>query len=86
MHTISGVLEMLRFPNLGDEKKEQYMATAQKQIERVVRLFEDIKSLQRYDYDQSFIKKSVFDVRLLVKGSRKNLYTNFRGKGSGFDC
>lgn len=62
LHTISGALEMLQIPGLDKEKKAQYMATANKQVERVVRLFEDIKSLQRYDYDESFINKSVFDV------------------------
>lgn len=62
LHTISGAMEMLQIPNLNEEKKAQYMSTAKKQIERVVRLFEDIKSLQRYDYDESYINKSVFDV------------------------
>lgn len=62
LHTISGALEMLQIPQLDQEKKAQYMATAQKQIERVVRLFEDIKSLQRYDYDESYIHKSTFEI------------------------
>lgn len=58
---------MLQMENLGEEKKSQYMATAQKQIERVVRLFEDIKSLQRYDLDASFINRSKFDISAVVK-------------------
>lgn len=62
LHTISGALEMTQVPNLDQKKKEQYMATAQKQVQRVVRLFEDIKSLQRYDYDESFINKTKFDI------------------------
>lgn len=66
LHTISAALEMLQFPNLNEEKKAQYMATAQKQIQRVVRLFEDIKSLQRYDYDESFISRTTFDVSKVV--------------------
>ncbi|MCG8374088.1 MAG: HAMP domain-containing histidine kinase [Balneolales bacterium] len=66
LHTISGAMEMLQVPNLPEQKKEQYMATAQKQVERVVRLFEDIKSLQRYDMDESFIHKSKFDISLLI--------------------
>ncbi|MFV1885285.1 MAG: sensor histidine kinase [Balneola sp.] len=66
LHTISGALEMIQVPNLDDEKKSQYMATAQKQVERVVRLFEDIKSLQRYDYDESFIRKTEFEIGTLL--------------------
>ncbi|MEQ9308204.1 MAG: HAMP domain-containing sensor histidine kinase [Balneolaceae bacterium] len=62
LHTISGSLEMIQVPNLDPEKKSQYMATAQKQVQRVVRLFEDIKSIQRYDYDESYINKTKFDV------------------------
>ncbi|MBO6523270.1 MAG: HAMP domain-containing protein [Balneolaceae bacterium] len=67
LHTISGALEMIQVPNLDNEKKSQYMATAQKQVERVVRLFEDIKSLQRYDYDESFIRKSEFEIGILLQ-------------------
>lgn len=67
LHTISGALEMIQVPNLDKEKKSQYMATAQKQVERVVRLFEDIKSLQRYDYDESFIRKSEFEIGVLLQ-------------------
>lgn len=62
LHTISGAMEMLQIESLGEEKKAQYMGTAQKQIERVVRLFEDIKSLQRYDLDESYIQKTEFDI------------------------
>tara|TARA_R110000868_G_scaffold235273_8_gene489129 strand:- start:34050 stop:35456 length:1407 start_codon:yes stop_codon:yes gene_type:complete len=67
LHTISGALEMIQVPNLDQKKKAQYMATAQKQVERVVRLFEDIKSLQRYDYDESFINKSKFDITNIAR-------------------
>lgn len=67
LHTISGALEMIQMPSLDPAKKDQYLGTAQKQVDRVVRLFEDIKSLQRYDYDESFIQKSVFDVNQLIK-------------------
>ena len=67
LHTISGAMEMLQLENLDAEKKSQYMATAQKQIERVVRLFEDIKSLQRYDLDKSFINKTVFEMNSVVE-------------------
>ena len=67
LHTISGALEMLELENLPPEKKKQYMITAQKQIKRVARLFEDIKTLQRYDFDKSFINRKDFDLNDLVK-------------------
>ncbi|MEX2479187.1 MAG: HAMP domain-containing sensor histidine kinase [Gracilimonas sp.] len=66
LHTISGALEMLELENLQPEKKKQYMVTAQKQIKRVARLFEDIKTLQRYDFDESFINRKEFDLKELV--------------------
>ena len=61
LHTISGALEMLELENLQPEKKKQYMLTARKQIKRVARLFEDIKTLQRYDFDENFINRENFD-------------------------
>lgn len=67
LHTISGALEMLELENLQPEKKKQYMVTAQKQIRRVARLFEDIKTLQRYDFDESFINRKKIDLKQLVK-------------------
>lgn len=66
LHTISGAMEMLQLEGLSEEKKAQYLHTAQKQIERVVRLFQDIKSLQRYDMDDSFIQKSGFTFEDMV--------------------
>tara|TARA_R110002096_G_scaffold183757_15_gene361946 strand:+ start:2081 stop:3478 length:1398 start_codon:yes stop_codon:yes gene_type:complete len=67
LHAISGALEMIELPNLAPEKKSQYMVVAQKQIQRVVRLFEDIKSLQRYDFDESFINKKAFNVSDVIE-------------------
>jgi signal transduction histidine kinase len=66
LHTISGALEMLELKNLQPEKKKQYMVTAQKQIKRVARLFEDIKTLQRYDFDENFINRKVFDLKEVI--------------------
>jgi signal transduction histidine kinase len=67
LHTISGAMEMLQVEGLSEEKKRQYLATAEKQIDRVVRLFQDIKSLQRYDMDDSFIQKTEFDINHLIR-------------------
>ncbi|MBO6794547.1 MAG: HAMP domain-containing histidine kinase [Balneolaceae bacterium] len=66
LHTISGAMEMLQLDGLSDEKKAQYLHTAQKQVDRVVRLFQDIKSLQRYDMDEGYIHKSTFIIEDLV--------------------
>ncbi|MAL18187.1 MAG: two-component sensor histidine kinase [Balneola sp.] len=67
LHTISGALEMLELENLQPEKKTQYMVTAQKQIRRIARLFEDIKTLQRYDFDENFINREIVDLQEIVK-------------------
>lgn len=67
LHTISGALEMIELPNLSSEKKMQYMNTAQKQIKRVARLFEDIKTLQRYDFDENFISRKKFNLKKLIQ-------------------
>lgn len=66
LHTISGAMEMLQLDGLGEEKKAQYLHTAQKQIDRVVRIFQDIKSLQRYDMDESFIHRTDFTLEDMI--------------------
>jgi signal transduction histidine kinase len=43
------------------------MITARKQIKRVARLFEDIKTLQRYDFDKSFINRKKIDLKQLIE-------------------
>jgi signal transduction histidine kinase len=67
LHTISGALEMLELEKLPPEKKKQYMVTAQKQIKRIARLFEDIKTLQRYDFDENFINRERIDLVDIVR-------------------
>jgi len=62
LHTISGAIEMLQIKALSKEKKAQYMVTMQNQVERVVRLFNDIKMLQRYDMDEHFIDKEAVEI------------------------
>ena len=67
LHTISGTIEMLQLENISTEKKSQYMVTMQNQVERVVRLFNDIKMLQRYDMDEHFIEKKAVEVASFLK-------------------
>lgn len=66
LHTISGSLEMIEMEDLSEEKKVKYHQQAKRQIQRIARLFEDIKTLQRYDFDESFINKQKFDLRTIV--------------------
>ena len=67
LHTISGAIEMLQIEALSKEKKAQYMVTMQNQVERVVRLFNDIKMLQRYDMDEHFIDKEAVEIRSFLE-------------------
>lgn len=62
LHSIAASLEMIELENLPKEKKIRYQNNAHRQIKRITRLFEDIKTLQRYDYDHEFINKKEFDV------------------------
>ena len=66
LHTISGSLEMIELEDLSAENKLKYHQQAKRQIERITRLFEDIKTLQRYDYDDSFIHRQEFDLNTVV--------------------
>ena len=66
LHTISGSLEMIEMEDLSEEKKAQCHQQAKRQIQRIARLLEDIKTLQRYAFDGSFIQKKEFDLAALV--------------------
>lgn len=66
LHTITGTLEMMEMQDIDDEKKKQYLVTAKKQTLRVARLFEDIKTLQRYDQDDSFLNKKEADIKVIA--------------------
>ncbi|HYW34639.1 MAG TPA: HAMP domain-containing sensor histidine kinase [Balneolaceae bacterium] len=61
LHTISASLEMLELDELPAEKEKQYRKNAQSQVQRINRLFKDLKTLQQYDSDDHFIEKQVFD-------------------------
>lgn len=67
LHTISGALEMLELEDLPADKKEKYIRTAQKQTERISRLFKDLKTLQRYDSDEYFVETKEFDLSHIAK-------------------
>lgn len=67
LHTISASLEMLEMENLSEEKRRKYHANAKKQVDRISRLFKDLLTLQRYDSDEYFIEKKVFDLSEIGK-------------------
>ena len=62
LHTISASLEMLQMDKLSDEQRIKYHKNAQKQVDRISRLFKDLVTLQRYDSDEYFIEKQEFDL------------------------
>lgn len=62
LHTISASLEMLELDGISEEKRQQYRKNARSQVERINRLFKDLVTLQRYDSDEYFIEKQVFNL------------------------
>jgi signal transduction histidine kinase len=62
LHTISGSLEMIELEDLSKEDKVKYHQQAKRQINRITRLFEEIKTLQKYDFDQNFVEKKEFQM------------------------
>jgi signal transduction histidine kinase len=66
LHTIAGALEMLKIEALGDEQRNKYILTAEKQTQRINRLFKDLVTLQRYDSDDQFIQKQSFDIQKII--------------------
>ncbi|MGM0587215.1 MAG: sensor histidine kinase [Bacteroidota bacterium] len=66
LHTIMGSLEMLEAGLPDEEKREKYIANAHGQAERIHRLFKDLMSLQRYDSDEYYIQRKVFDLSELT--------------------
>lgn len=81
LHTISGSLEMLEMNTLSEEKKKRYLSNAQKQTQRIGRLFKDLMTLQRYDSDEYFIEKQEFDLAELSYRIRE-LYADHAEKKS----
>jgi len=67
LHTISGSLEMLELDELPEEQREKYIKNAQKQTERINRLYRDLVTLQRYESDDYFIQPRPFDLSLIAR-------------------
>ncbi len=67
LHTISASLEMMEMNDLSNEKRKKYHKNAQNQIERMARLFKDLKTLQRYDSDEHFVQPRSFNLSIIGK-------------------
>lgn len=66
LHTIAGSLEMLQMGGLDTEKEIKYLQTAERQTQRIDRLFKDLLTLQRYDSDENFIRKKIFPIESIL--------------------
>jgi len=85
LHTIAGSLEMLKMSGLDKEQKEKYILTAERQTQRINRLFKDLVTLQRYDSDDQFIQKQTFDIQKIVSFIREILEPEALEKGLQFN-
>lgn len=85
LHTISGALEMLELDNLPDDKKQKYLRSAEKQTERISRLFKDLLTLQRYDSDENFIERQEFDLSMIAEHMQEWYSDKAEEKGIDLD-
>lgn len=85
LHTISAALEMLELENLSQDKKQKYIRSANKQTERISRLFKDLKTLQRYDDDEYFVEQQKFDLSDIAQNMEEWYGERVRSKGITFD-
>jgi len=67
LHTMSASLEMMEMENLSDKDRIKYHTNAQKQVERISRLFKDLVTLQRFDSDEYFIEQKQFDLSQIAE-------------------
>lgn len=67
LHTVGGSIEMLQMDRLSEEQKQKYLLTAERQIHRISRLFQDLVTLQKYDSDNKFIQEKIFDIKPVIQ-------------------
>jgi signal transduction histidine kinase len=65
--SISGYLEALGTPRLSDDMRKRYAEKALTNLERLQNLFNDLIDIARLEYREDLIKRSVFDLKDLVK-------------------
>lgn len=64
---ISGYLEALGTPGLGDDQRKKYAEKALTNLNRLQNLFNDLIDIARLEYREDLINRSVFDLKDLVK-------------------
>ena len=63
---ISGYLEALGSPTLGDEQRKRYAEKGLTNLQRLSNLFDDLIEIARLEYREDLIKRKVFSLRELV--------------------
>jgi signal transduction histidine kinase len=63
---ISGYLEALGTPRLGDDQRKRYAEKALTNLERLQNLFNDLIDIARLEYREDLIDRQVFDLKELV--------------------
>jgi signal transduction histidine kinase len=63
---ISGYLEALGTPGLGDDQRKKYAEKALTNLNRLQNLFNDLIDIARLEYREDLINRSVFDLKDLV--------------------
>lgn len=63
---ISGYLEALGTPGLGDDQRKSYAEKALTNLERLQNLFNDLIDIARLEYREDLINRSVFDLKDLI--------------------
>lgn len=63
---ISGYLEALGSPTLGDKQRKRYAEKGLTNLQRLSNLFDDLIEIARLEYREDLIKRKVFNLRELV--------------------
>jgi len=78
---ISGYLEALGTPRLGDDQRKRYAEKALVNLERLQNLFNDLIEIARLEYREDLINRKVFDLTELVNEVSEMLRPKAEKKG-----
>ena len=78
---ISGYLEALGTPGLGDSQRKTYAEKALTNLERLQNLFNDLIDIARLEYREDLINRSAFDLKDLVNEVTEMLRPKAEEKG-----
>ena len=81
LHTVAGSIEMLQMDKLNEEQRQKYLLTAERQTQRISRLFQDLVTLQKYDSDNKFIQQKTFDIQSVIQLIAELHESKAQGKG-----